>query len=365
MSKNTAILSLCVVVAAGAAACSKPEPKPEPQTSTAAVEAPPAKAVSIDRSMLVQFDKLPKQFDSKTNPITPDKVALGKQLYFDKRFSKAQDTSCNSCHGLDTYGVDSKPKGVGHRGQASARNASTVINAAGAFVQFWDGRGATVESPELLPAFSPLDTSAKGDQALLAVVNSMPEYVASFKKAFTDDKAPVSVVNFGKAIGAFQRTLVVPAPIDQYLSGDESALTEAQKAGLAKYMEVGCTTCHAGNLWGGAIYQKLGLAVPWPDQTDLGRYQVTKMDSDKMMFKTPGLRNVAKTAPYYHNGSIATLPEAVKSMAKHQLGKNLSDEETASIVAFLDSLTGPVPAEWGKAPELPKSTAKTPKPDLK
>ncbi len=365
MSKNTAVLSFSILAAAAAAACGKSEPKPEPQTATAAVESAPAKAVSIDRAMLVQFDKLPKQFESKTNPITPDKVSLGKQLYFDKRFSKGQDVSCNSCHGLDTYGVDNKPKSPGHKGQLGSRNSPTVLNAAGQFVQFWDGRAADVESQALGPITNPLEMSMKDDKAVLAVLNSMPEYVAAFKKAFADDKAPVSLANFGKAIGAFERTLVTPAPIDQYLAGDESALTEPQKAGLAKYMEVGCTTCHAGNLWGGAIYQKLGLALPWPDQSDLGRYEVTKADADKMMFKTPGLRNVAKTAPYYHNGSIATLAEAVKSMAKHQLGKNLSDEDTASIVTFLDSLTGPVPAEWGKAPELPKSTAKTPKPDLK
>lgn len=365
MSKKT--LSLGMLIAAGAwvAACSKSEPKPEanPAPTTAAPEE--KKAVTIDRAMLVQFDKLPKVFDAKSNPLTAEKILLGKQLYFDKRLSKGQDRSCNSCHGLDTYGVDNKKTSPGHRSQLGARNSPTVLNAAGQFVQFWDGRAADVEAQALGPLTNPVEMAMTNDKSVLAVINSMPDYVAAFKKAFPADVQPVNFVNLGKAIGAFERTLNTPAPIDQYLSGDDSALSEQQKAGLAKFMDVGCTTCHSGNLFGGTTYQKLGLAVPWPDQKDLGRFDQTKAEVDKMMFKTPQLRNVAKTAPYYHDGSIATLSEAVKLMAKHQLGKTLSDEDTANIVAFLESLTGTPQPDWAKEPELPKSTAKTPKPDLK
>lgn len=197
-----------------------------------------------------------------------------------------------------------------------------------------------------------------------AVLASMPEYVEAFKKAFPDDKKPLSFDNMAKAIGAFERKLVTPGRWDKFLGGDKTALTDAEKAGFNKFMDSGCMACHMGPNLGGMMYQKLGLVIPWPDQKDQGRFEVTKKDEDKMMFKVPGLRNVPKTAPYYHDGSVATLPEAVKTMAKHQLGRDLSDEDVKSIATFLEALTGEVPAQYAKAPALPASTAKTPKAEL-
>jgi cytochrome c peroxidase len=197
------------------------------------------------------------------------------------------------------------------------------------------------------------------------VLSSMPAYVEAFKKAFPSDAKALSLENVAKAIGAFERTLVTPSRFDKYVAGDDDAITNAEKKGLAKYLDLNCTSCHNGALWGGTEYKKLGLVVPWPSTTDQGRYEVTKTESDKMMFKTPTLRNVAKTAPYWHDGSVATLASAVKLMAHHQLGKEISDDEAQSVADFLDTLTGEPTAEMMKKPVLPPSSQTTPKPDPK
>jgi cytochrome c peroxidase len=202
----------------------------------------------------------------------------------------------------------------------------------------------------------------KDEAAVLAVLRSMPEYVAAFKKTFPADKEPLTYANVGKAIGAFERTLVTPSRWDKYLAGDDSALTAAERAGLAKFLDVGCSTCHTGPAVGGRDFKKLGQAKPWPTELkDVGREAITKDPADKYVFKVPSLRNVDKTAPYFHDGSVKTLDEAVKLMATHQLGKDLSAADVASIVTFLKSLTGELPKV--ESPELPKSTAKTPKAD--
>jgi cytochrome c peroxidase len=345
----------------------KTEPTSGPTTAataplaTATTPAATAAAVKIDRSLLVQFGKLATTFASPQNPITPEKVELGRQLYWDARLSKNQDVSCNSCHNLEAFGVDGKKTSPGHKQQLGDRNSPTVYNAAGHFAQFWDGRAATVEEQAKGPILNAKEMAMPNEAAVLAVLNSIPQYVEAFKKAFPGDKTPVSYDNLAKAIGAFERTLATPSKFDQYLGGDDSALNEAEKRGLSKFMDLNCNSCHVGSQLGGNEYKKLGHVLPWPDSKDLGRFAVTKADADKMMFKTAGLRNVAKTAPYYHDGSIATLEEAVKLMAKHQLGKTITDDEVKDIVAFLGSLTGePTPA-MTKKPELPPSTPKTPK----
>ena len=320
------------------------------------------KPVPVDPTQLAMFKPLPEVVESQKNPISLAKVDLGRTLYYDPRLSKNQDVSCNTCHDLAKYGVDGQQVSDGDKGQKGTRNAPTVYNAAGHFVQFWDGRAVDVEEQAKGPVLNPVEMAMPSDKAVVALLKSIPEYVDAFKKAFPNDKDPVTLENAARAIGVFERRLVTPARWDKFLKGDQTALTDAEKAGFNKFMETGCQACHAGAYLGGQIYQKLGLAAPYPDTSDLGREAVTKEDSDRMVFKVPSLRNVARTAPYFHNGKVGTLEEAVKSMGQYQLGKQLKDEDVASIVTFLKTLTGAIPVEYIQPPVLPKSTDKTPKP---
>jgi cytochrome c peroxidase len=352
-----------LVVAALVAGCqeTKKETPPAPVASVAPVAAKEATqkvaTVTIDRALLNVFGALPE-----VAPSAPGTVALGKQLYFETRLSKNHDLSCNSCHGLDTYGVDNKPTSPGHKGQLGSRNSPTVYNAAFHSTQFWDGRAKDVEAQALGPILNPVEMAMKDEAAVLAVLRSIPEYVAAFKAAFPADKDAVTYANVGKAIGAFERTLVTTSRWDKYLAGDDDALTGAERAGLAKFLDTGCNTCHASPTVGGRDFKKLGLVKPWATELkDNGRFDATKDAADKHVFKVPSLRNIEKTAPYFHDGSVKTLEEAVKLMAHHQLGKDLSSAEVESIVTFLKSLTGELPKV--EKPELPKSTAKTPKAD--
>ena len=322
-----------------------------------------AKPVAVDKQLLVQFGKLPGQFDNPKNAITREKVSLGKKLYFDKRFSKNQDMSCASCHSLSTFGVDGAKTSEGHKKQHGDRNSPTVLNAGGGFVQFWDGRAADVEAQALGPVVNPVEMAMPSLAALETNLRAIPDYAPEFKAAFPKDAQPVTAKNFGAAIGAFERTLVTPSRFDKYLAGDDAALTSPEKEGLVKFMDVGCPTCHTGALLGASEFKKLGLAIPWPIETDQGKFRVSKLDTDKMLFKVQSLRNVTETAPYFHDGSVVTLDEAVKLMAKHQLGKNLTAGEVKSIVAFLGSLKGEVNEDWKKEPELPASGPGLIKPD--
>lgn len=361
---------LLIVALALFNACEGEKPKSEAQPTSAPTSARPqpsantaSAAPTVDRARLGVFGKVPDVMASDKNPITDEKVKLGRMLYFEKRISKNQDLSCNSCHDLARYGVDGESFSLGHKRQRGGRNAPTVYNAAAHFVQFWDGRAPDVEKQAQGPVLNPVEMAMPDDKAVMAVLSSMPEYVDAFKKAFPDDPKPMSYDNFGKAIGAFERKLVTPARFDKYLAGDDSALDASEKKGLGRFLESGCTACHTGPLLGGSLYQKVGAVKAWDNQKDQGRFDVTKQDADKMMFKVPSLRNIEKTGPYFHDASAKTLPEAVSKMGEHQLGKTLSAEDVDAIVKFLASLTGEVPSDYVKAPELPKSTPKTPKPN--
>jgi cytochrome c peroxidase len=320
--------------------------------------------VEVDSAKLKMFSPVPAVVESPDNPITEEKVALGRMLYYETRLSKGQDHSCNSCHGLNTFGVDGKPVSEGHKGVNGTRNSPTVYNAAGHIAQFWDGRAPTVEEQAKGPVMNPVEMAMPSEKYVLGVLKSMPGYVEAFKKAFPEEKDPVTFDNMAKAIGVFERKLATPSRWDKFLEGDQSALTEAEKAGFNKFMDAGCQTCHNGAYLGGSMFQKVGIVEPYPDTKDLGRYDVTKQDADKFVFKVPSLRNIEKTAPYYHDGSVATLETGVKTMAEYQLGKQLTDEEVASIVTWLKSLTGEIPADYVQEPALPASTSKTPKPDM-
>ena len=306
---------------------------------------------------------LPKDFFSADRQANPAQIDLGRKLYYDKRLSKNQDISCNSCHQLNHYGVDNQPVSPGHKGQLGVRNSPSVYNAAAHIAQFWDGRATDVEAQAKGPILNPGEMAMPSQAAVIAVLNSIPGYVEAFKQAFPAEANPLTYDNVGKAIGAFERGLVTPSPFDAYFSGDDSALTSQQKRGLTLFLENGCAACHNGAYFGGNSYQKLGLVEPWPNQQDPGRYQVTEQALDRMTFKVPALRNVAKTAPYFHDGSAKTLDEAVSRMAHYQLGKDLPTDQIADIAAFLRSLTGELPTDYIKPPQLPMGTAMTPKPD--
>jgi len=351
--KRPMVVFVCIAAALimPVAGCGK-----KPETSSAAVK--------IDQANLQVFRPLPESLSSSANQITDEKITLGRMLYYEPRLSKSQQISCNSCHMLDKYGVDGQPTSDGHKGKKGDRNSPTVYNAAGHFVQFWDGRAADVEEQAKGPVMNPVEMAMPSQKQVTAVLKSMPEYVDAFKKAFPEDKDPINYENMAKAIGAFERKLVTPSRWDKFLRGDPQALTNEEKAGFNLFCETGCQVCHAGAYLGGNMYQIVGLVKPWPDALDHGRENITKNAADRMMFKVPGLRNVAETKPYFHNGKVETLDQAVSRMAEYQLGKALNDGQVRSIVTWLKALTGEIPAEYIKPPVLPQSTNKTPKPDL-
>ena len=298
-------------------------------TSPAAADNAPWKAM---------FQPLPDVAESKENPLSPAKIALGKALYNDKRLSLDQDISCNSCHKLDSFGVDNEPTSPGHKGKRGDRNSPTTFNAALHIAQFWDGRAPTVEKQALGPILNPGEMAMPSETKVIERLKADPKTVADFKAAFPGQANPVTYENVGNAIGAFERTLMTPSRFDAYLKGNDAALSPQEKKGAQLFVETGCTACHNGVGVGGGMYQKLGLVKPYPTK-DKGRSAVTKSEADTFVFKVPSLRNVEKTGPYFHDGSVKTLPEAVSQMAEYQLGKQLSTEQVNDIVAFLKTLT--------------------------
>ncbi len=301
------------------------------------------------------FAPLPEVAQSRENPVTQEKVELGKLLYFEPRLSKSGLISCNSCHSLTTAGVDNLPTSVGHGWQIGGRNAPTVLNAAVLGSQFWDGRAETVEEQAKGPITNPIEMAAT-EELVVKRLKSIPEYVALFKKVFPQEKDPITLDNMAKAIAAFERILMTPSPFDAYLEGDKEALTEDARKGLKLFVKKGCAFCHNGVGVGGGSFQKFDYG------TDQGRYTVTKNEKDKKVFRVASLRNVALTYPYFHDGSVWSLEEAVRIMARKQLGVRLEDREVKYMVAFLESLTGERPDIV--VPVLPPSTAETPRPDV-
>jgi cytochrome c peroxidase len=304
------------------------------------------------------FSPLPASADNPDNPITSEKVLLGQTLYFDNRLSKDKTVSCNSCHDLKTYGVDNAATSDGVGGQKGDRNSPTVLNAAFHFTQFWDGRAKDVEEQAGGPILNPVEMAMPDQEAVIKRLQGIKGYQEMFAAAFPGEEQPVNYKNLEKAIGAFERKLITPSRFDEYLMGYEEALNNEEKKGLQTFMDVGCTACHSGTVLGGNMYQKFGLASNYWDFTsstkvDNGRFLVTNNESDKFLFKVPSLRNIEKTHPFFHDGSVTNLADAVKIIAKLQLSKDLTDQEVSEIVTFLKTLTGKVPEELAKAPEMP------------
>jgi cytochrome c peroxidase len=308
----------------------------------------------INRAFLPLFQPLPKVMSAPGREISDTKVDLGRKLYFETRLSINGKISCNTCHLLDKYGVDSLSTSPGHDGRRGDRNSPTVYNAALHVSQFWDGRSPDVEDQAKGPVMNPIEMGMPSAEKVEEVLKSIPGYVDAFAKAFPDEDEAITYNNYAEAVGAFERGLVTPSRWDDFLRGKENELSDAEKAGFNKFVSVGCATCHMGPALGGMMYHKLGLVVPWPNLTDEGRFKATGMEADKYKFKVPGLRNIEKTGPYLHDGSLTKLPEVVRLMARHQLGRELPDEDVAEIVTFLKVLTGKMPAEYIKQPKLPE-----------
>lgn len=273
---------------------------------------------------------------------TPARVDLGKKLYFEKRLSQNETQSCNTCHQVDAgkAGVDNEPTSPGAFGKRGDRNSPTVWNAGFHIAQFWDGRAPDLVEQAKGPVLNPIEMAMPAEAEVVQRLTTDPDYPNWFKKAFPQDPAPVSYANMARAIAAFERTLISRDRFDDFLKGDNQAMTQAEKEGLVRFLDIGCTTCHNGPFIGGNAFHKSGLVNPYEFQKDKGRFDVTKEEDDEYKFKVPSLRNVAITHPYFHDGRVPQLKDVVKRMGWMQLAKELTDPEVESIVAFLNSLSG-------------------------
>lgn len=289
----------------------------------------------------------------------PEKVELGKMLFFEPRLSKSGYISCNSCHNLATGGVDALPTSVGHNWQQGPINSPTVLNANYMLAQFWDGRASDLQAQAAGPIENPKEMGYSHALATQTIA-SMPAYRAHFAKVYGDEN--VTIDRLTDAISTFEKTLVTPnSPFDQYLLGKQDAISVDAKAGYQLFKSKGCVSCHNGPAVGGTMYMKMGLIKPFHTNNPAeGRIDVTGKEADKFVFKVPTLRNIELTYPYFHDGSVWTLEEAVNTMADIQLGQKLSDKENLEMVAFLVSLTGDQPQIT--LPILPPSNKNTPRP---
>ncbi|NOZ54777.1 MAG: cytochrome-c peroxidase [Gammaproteobacteria bacterium] len=323
-------------------------------------------SLSIAAAMEALPDSPPVPDD---NPMSAAKIELGKMLYFEPRLSIDGTVSCNTCHNVMTNGTDSRPVSVGVAGQKGGRSAPTVFNAAFLTAQFWDGRAATLEDQAKGPILNPIEMGMPNEKAVIDRLNKIPGYQQKFQEVFGGDNA-LSYDNIAKAIASYERTLITPnSPFDQYMRGDKTVLSKNAKRGMELVDSVGCTACHTGANFAGPIslpmgegfYQKFPAFVDndyikqHKFMDDLGRYEATKKNADKNMWRVPTWRNVAMTAPYFHNGTVQTLDEAVRVMAETQLNAELKDNDVNAIVAFLESLTGSIQPQT--MPRLP-DTAK-------
>lgn len=323
-----------------------------------------ALAIDGDVALLNQarqiFGPLQKAMVSEKNPITPEKITLGKMLFYETRISIDGTVSCVRCHPIGFYAADGLKKSIGNNCKLNPRNAPTIFNAAGQISEHWIGNRTDVEDQAKQAVIGPPSFGMLSYEAVEHKLKRIKGYAPLFVKAFPGQKDPVNVDNFAKAIGAFERTLVTPSHFDAFVKGDQDALTDPEKRGLKRFIETGCITCHSSAYVGGQMYQKFGLFEPYWQYTkskdiDEGRYVVTKDKSDKYVFKVPVLRNVGMTPPYFHDGSVDRLYDAIWIMGKVQLAKSLTDQQVEEVISFLKSLTGEIPKDALKVPLLPSN----------
>jgi len=293
--------------------------------------------MGIMTSAKAVFKQLPATMPGSEND-TPEIIALGKKLYFDVRLSIEDNQSCNTCHAVDFNGagVDNLPTSPGSIVKTiGTRNSPTVLNAGFHFTQFWDGRSPDLQDQAKGPILNPVEMGMPSESAVEKKIGAITEYKEMFKAAGME----ITYDNLAEAIAAFERTLITKDRFDMFLKGNPQALKDNEIEGLGLFIDKGCTTCHTGELLGGNMYQKMGLLKPYADTVDKGRFEVTGLENDKYMFKVPSLRNIALTAPYFHDGKVKTLKEATILMADIQLAKTLTDDEANKIVSFLESLS--------------------------
>ena len=310
------------------------------------------------------FEALPESAETEAYPLTPERVELGRMLFFEARVSSDGKQSCAQCHQPIYWGTDALPLSVGNGGAAIPRGVPTVFNTALQFAQHYGGNRVDVEEQALKALTSGLAYGNPDYETAEARLRAIPGYRPLFERAFPGQDEPVTAENWSLAIGAYERTLITPAPFDSYLKADTDAIGAQEKRGLRTFIDVGCAGCHNGVTVGGQMYQKFGVSQDYWTLTgstehdllkgrDKGRFHDTKDEADAFVFKVQQLRNVAVTPPYFHDGSVATLPDAVRVMAKLQLDIVLSDNDVSDIVAFLHTLTGEVPEQFAIAPALP------------
>lgn len=321
-------------------------------------------ALSCSVSVAFAWEALPTKAPEPANNVaSPEKIALGQMLYHDPRLSSTGTVSCASCHNTMLGGEDNRPNSMGVNGQTGGRSAPTVWNAAFNNVQFWDGRAATLEDQAAGPVTNPIEMGMKSWDDVIARLKTIEGYKKAFADAFGSDA--MTKDNATKAIAAYERTLITPnSPYDKFVGGDKAALTEQQVRGMEKMAELGCTTCHSGAAFnGGGAFQKFPVTAngffeaKYHFSKDKGVAEVSKKAEDEHLFKVPTLRNIALTAPYFHNGSVETLEQAVKIMAKLQLGKEPAKQEIEDVIAFLNALTGEFPKQT--MPTLPPTVGST------
>lgn len=319
-------------------------------------------AASADRELMNQaktiFGPLPSSMPSPDNPITPAKVKLGHMLFWELRLSSDGTVGCIKCHPMSRYAADGLRKAVGNHCKDNPRNSPSIFNAASQISAHWIGNRINVEDQAKQALIGPLAFGMPSYESVEKILKQIKGYVVLFQEAFPGEKDPVTADNFAKAVGAFERTLVTPAPFDEFLNGNVRALTAQQKRGLKTFIDTGCMTCHMSPYLGGQMYQKFGVFQPYENFTksnpvDEGRFAVTKNPADKFFFKVPVLRNVAETPPYFHDGSVDKLEDAVVIMGKIQLGKDLTSDQAKDITSFLKSLTGKIPDLALTVPVLP------------
>lgn len=307
------------------------------------------------------FKPLPKEMAAPGVRLTRPRVELGRKLFFDPRLTVDGNVACATCHQPGLYGSDGLATSIGVRQRAHPRNAPTVLNSA-LGITHWRGDRTSVEDQVVKAMASPITFSQPDEKAVLDRLRAIAGYASLFKAAFPGEADPITAQNTATAIGAYERTLVTPSPFDVYLTGRVDALSPAARSGLERFIGLGCAACHQGVGLGGAMFRKFGVIEEYWKATgsreiDKGRFDVTHDPNDLYVFRVPSLRNVAMTAPYFHDGSVAMLPEAIRVMARVQLGIKIADEDADYIHAFLQSLTGALPASF-TAPALPPGTVK-------
>ena len=329
--------ALVILAAVALVSCTKKDtPAPAAEQAPAVQEQKPP-VVAVEPIL-----PLPSSVD-----VNMDKVMLGRSLYHDTMLSGDGTVACVTCHSLDHGGAEPRKTSKGIKGQIGPINSPTVFNSEYNFVQFWDGRAKDLQEQAAGPVANPIEMGANWDDVVERLKKN-EKYAAAFAKLYDDG---ITQANTTDAIAEYEKSLITPSRFDKFLLGDQNAINDAEKKGYATFKEVGCTACHTGINVGGTMFQKMGLVkdyfaergTPLTD-ADMGRFNVSKNPAEKHFFKVPGLRNIELTPPYLHDGSQTTLEGTVKLMGNYQLGRELTDAQVDSIVAFLKSLTGELPA---------------------